>query len=688
MTDDYKNDPMLEVYIFETSQMIDQLEQLLIGSEDEGGYSTDVINEIFRIMHTIKGSSAMMLFDKIAELAHSVEDLFFFIRDQKPQGLDFSKINDMVFSCLDFIKVELAKIKNGDEVDGDPSQLIENLKILLTSISGQESVNKVIAGKDDTQEPAQQYYISSSRPQSEDIKKTFLAKIYFEKDCGMENLRAFSVLKLLDEVGDDYYYEPNNIDDDRSVEIIKADGFKIYIKTSKGFDEVQNILNNAIFVEIIDLSEIENGEYESNKNIQTISLSENNPVKIPSPTCQIEVEKSEKEHISLEHQNIINVSVSKLDKLMDLVGEMVIAEAMVVQNPDLKNLDLQNFYKSARQLNKITTELQDIVMAVRMVPLTGTFQKMNRTVRDMCKKLGKDVKLKLIGEETEVDKNIIEHISDPLMHLIRNSIDHGIEMPDYRESIGKTRAGTITLEAKNSGSDVMIIISDDGSGLDKEKILAKAQKNGIVNKNPDSLSDREIYNLIMLPGFSTNEEITEFSGRGVGMDVVRNNLDKVGGTIEVNSLAGSGTTIVLKIPLTLAIIDGMNVKVGDTRFTLPINTIKESFRPKDADLIRDPNNIEMLMVRGQCYPILRLYSHFKIETDITSLSEGIIIMLEQDGKSICLFADELIGQQQVVVKSLPKYIKNLKHISELAGCTLLGDGSISLILDVNGLVAS
>ncbi|MEO1784828.1 chemotaxis protein CheA [Thermodesulfobium sp. 4217-1] len=688
MTDDYKNDPMLEVYIFETSQMIEQLEQLLITSEDEGGYSTDVINEIFRIMHTIKGSSAMMLFDKVAELAHSVEDLFFFIRDQKPQGLDFSKVNDMVFSCLDFIKVELVKIKNGDEVDGDPSKLIGDLKILLSSISGQESVDKVIADKNDVQEVVQQYYISSARPQSEDVKKTFLAKIYFEKDCGMENLRAFSVLKLLDEVGDDYLYEPKNIDDDRSVEIIKTDGFKIYINTSKNFDEVQNILNNAIFVEKIDLSEIQNEEYEDKKNVETINIPENNPVKIPSPSCQVDVEKAEKEHVSLEHQNIINVSVSKLDKLMDLVGEMVIAEAMVVQNPDLKDLDLQNFYKSARQLNKITTELQDIVMAVRMVPLTGTFQKMNRTVRDMCKKLGKEVKLKLVGEETEVDKNIIEHISDPLMHLIRNSIDHGIEMPGYRESVGKPRAGTVTLEAKNSGSDVLIIISDDGNGLDREKILAKAQKNGILNKNPESLTEREIYNLIMLPGFSTNEEITEFSGRGVGMDVVRNNIDKVGGTIEVDSLAGSGTTIVLKIPLTLAIIDGMNLKVGDTRFTLPINTIKESFRPKDSDLIKDPNNVEMLMVRGQCYPILRMHSHFKIETDITSLSEGIIVMLEQDGKSICLFADELIGQQQVVVKSLPKYIKNLKHISELAGCTLLGDGSISLILDVNGLVAS
>lgn len=408
-----------------------------------------------------------------------------------------------------------------------------------------------------------------------------------------------------------------------------------------------------------------------------------NPIKIPE--IQDSKEVFHKENASANVQSIISVNVEKLDKLMDLVGEMVIAEAMVTQNPELVELGIESFQKSSRQLHKITSELQDMVMAIRMVPLSTTFTKMNRIMRDMSKKLGKDVELKVIGEETEVDKNIIEHISDPLMHIIRNSIDHGIEENEERVRKGKERVGTVTLEAKNSGSDVLVIIKDDGKGLQKEKIIQKAKENGILEKNENDMTDKEIYNLILLPGFSTKEKITEFSGRGVGMDVVLKNLESVGGSVSVDSILGKGTTITLKIPLTLAIIDGMNIKVGDSRYTIPLITIKESFRPTINECFKDPDDNEMIMVRGQCYPILRIHELYKVHTKIKSFHEGILIMVEQDEKIICLFADELIGQQQVVVKSLPHYINNIKKIRGLAGCTLLGNGSISLILDIGGL---
>jgi len=365
---------------------------------------------------------------------------------------------------------------------------------------------------------------------------------------------------------------------------------------------------------------------------------------------------------------------------------MVIAEAMVTQNPDLIGLDLNNFKKAARQLRKITSELQDIVMSVRMVPLTGTFQKMNRTLRDMCKKLNKEVQLHLNGQETEVDKNIIEHISDPLMHLIRNSMDHGIEMPCERESKGKPRWGTITLEAKNAGGEVLITIRDDGKGLNKEKILGKALEKGLIQVSSQEITDKEIFNMVFLPGFSTNENVTEFSGRGVGMDVVAKNIEAVGGAVTLDSVPGKGTTITLKIPLTLAIIDGMNIKVGDSRYTIPTTAIKESFRPKMTEVIVDPDNNEMIMVRGQCFPILRLHEMYRVKTFVTDFTDGIVIMVEQDDKTLCIFADELIGQQQVVVKSLPTYIKKTRKVLGLAGCTLLGDGSISLILDIAGLI--
>ena len=382
-------------------------------------------------------------------------------------------------------------------------------------------------------------------------------------------------------------------------------------------------------------------------------------------------------------QSIISVNVEKLDKLMDMVGELVISEAMVSQNPEVKAMEIESFEKASRQLHKISNELQDMVMDIRMVPLSNTFMKMRRIVRDMTRKLEKNVDLIIYGEETEVDKNIIEKIADPLMHIIRNSIDHGIEEESKRIENNKESTGKIILEAKNTGSDVLIIIKDDGKGLDKESIYNKAKDNGLIRKEISDMSDREIYSLIMYPGFSTKESVTEFSGRGVGMDVVSKNIESIGGSVIVDSEFGVGTTIILKIPLTLAIIEGMNLKVGETRFTVPIVSIKESFRVRNEQVFKDTEGQEMIMVRGLCYPILRLHSFYNIDTKRTVFDNGILIMVEEDEKSCCLFADELLGQQQVVVKSLPNYIKKYKQIKGLGGCTLLGDGSISLILNVN-----
>ena len=292
----------------------------------------------------------------------------------------------------------------------------------------------------------------------------------------------------------------------------------------------------------------------------------------------------------------------------------------------------------------------------------------------------------IFGEETEVDKNIIEQIGDPMMHIVRNSADHGIEAVETRIRQGKPRVGTITLEAKNAGGEVLIIIRDDGKGLSRDGILQKALENGLVGDEAANMTDTEVFNLIFLPGFSTKEAVTEFSGRGVGMDVVAKNIEAVGGNILVESVEGQGTTITLKIPLTLAIIEGMNIRVGESCYTLPIMSIKESFIPKAEEVFRDTDQNEMIMIRGKCYPIMRLKEHYKVKTGATAIEDGILIMLEGETKTTCLFADELLGEQQVVVKTLPRYIRRMKKIQGLAGCTLLGDGNISLILDVNGLI--
>jgi two-component system chemotaxis sensor kinase CheA len=679
LSSQYISDPMQEMFIFETTQQLEQLEQSVINTESVGGYSSDTINEIFRIMHTIKSSAAMMLINNMSTVAHFTEDLFYFIRENKPQDIDISSLSDLVLEGVDFMKLELEKIKNGDEADGESELLLEKIKEHLDILrQNNDSINILSRNNEQSKK---QFYISSNKTVEKINNNTFKAIIYFQDGCEMENIRAFTITHNLKDITEEFRCFPEDIINNDSSEIIKRDGFKIYIKTDKSYDFMDDFFMQVAFLDKLNLIQLDSDEeYYSIDDGKSID----NEVK--TPTIDEVISEKEVQSINNKGQSIISVSVEKLDKLMDLVGEMVIAEAMVTQNPDLKDLTLNNFSKSARQLRKITSELQDMVMSIRMVPLGPTFFKMNRIVRDMSKKLNKEVHLDIIGQDTEVDKNIIEHIGDPLMHIVRNAVDHGIETVNERVDMGKPEAGTITLEAKNAGSEVLIVIKDNGKGLNKDKILEKAIENGLLNKSPEEMSDREIFNLIFLPGFSTKEAVTEFSGRGVGMDVVTKNVEAVGGSIQVESYEGKGTTITLKIPLTLAIIDGMNISVGKSRYTLPIVSIKESFRPKENEVFKDPDGNEMIMIRGQCYEVLRLHEFYKVKTEVINIHQGIIIMVESESKTICLFADALIGEQQVVVKALPKYIKNIKKINGLAGCTLLGDGSISLILDVDGFV--
>lgn len=701
MSDQNTNEPLLEMFLFETSQLLEQLEQSILASEKESCFSEDAINEIFRIMHTIKGSAAMMLFDNIAKLAHSIEDIFFYLRKEKPEQVDCSALSDLVFEGLDFIKIETEKIRNGSQADGEARELIKLMNAFLVSL---KQCNKNEASREDLPEEAEikdrkHYDNLPGRQEKGNDRYSYKAVVRFEEGCEMENIRSYTIIHNLKNMAGELYYIPDDIiDSDDSIEAIRQDGFRIYFKTDHTYEKMYDFLINTIFLKDLELVSLEDEsafhQFDKKNENKPGQPFKDNSIKLPAlhgegnenKDCRHRMDQTEKDTSGgSQAQSIISVSVPKLDKLMDLVGEMVIAEAMVVENPDLRGLQLNSFTKAVRQLNKITSEIQDMVMSIRMVPLSATFTKMLRIVRDMSKKLNKEVQLDIIGEETEVDKNIIEHISDPLMHLVRNAADHGIEAPEERQAKGKPRTGVITLEAKNAGSDVLIIVKDDGKGLNKESILKKARENNLILKNEAEMSDREIYNLILLPGFSTKEKVTEFSGRGVGMDVVMKNIEAIGGSLSVDSSIDSGTTMTLKLPLTLAIIDGMNIKVGHSRYTLPTISIKESFRPKKEDIFQDTDGNEMIMVRGQCYQIRRLHELYQVETGIKDFSDGIIIMVEQDEKTVCIFADELLGQQQVVVKALPQYIQNFKRMKGLAGCTLLGDGSISLILDISRL---
>jgi two-component system chemotaxis sensor kinase CheA len=529
--------------------------------------------------------------------------------------------------------------------------------------------------------------------------KRFAARMMFTEDCEMESVRAYQVVHHLKDLVADVRHIPEDLfDEPAASETIRNEGFQLFLTTDKSYDEMYSALSQTSYLKELVLKAVQNGDARDGQDAQdaqnaqerrNVQDGRDSPPKPAEPLPEKAAGRTNKETPlpAGGHQGkFINVNVAKLDELMDLVGELVIAEAMVTQNPDIAGLQLEQFQKAASHLQKITREIQDKVMEIRMVPLAAVFQRMHRIVRDMGKKLGKNVQLQLAGEETEVDKNIIDHISDPLMHLVRNAVDHGLETARERAEAGKPETGTLTLEALNNGGEVLITVRDDGRGLDKRRILEKAKARQLLHRPEADMTDKEIFQLIFLPGFSTKEEITEFSGRGVGMDVVVQNIAAVGGTIAVDSRPGEGTVFTIKIPLTLAIIDAMNVRVGEAQYTLPTTSIKESFKPLASDVITAPDGREMIMVRGECYPILRIHELFRVSAEHTQIHDGILIMAEHEGRGICILVDELVGQQQVVVKALPPYLRRLNHVDGISGCTLLGDGNISLILDVQGLL--
>ena len=388
-------------------------------------------------------------------------------------------------------------------------------------------------------------------------------------------------------------------------------------------------------------------------------------------------------------ESLISVNLSKLDKLMAVVSEIVIAESMVTASPDLKGLKLDNFTQASRQLRSLTDELQDVSMSLRMVPVSATFQKMKRIVRDMSKKLKRETVLELVGEDTEVDKTIVDSIGDPIMHIVRNSMDHGIEEDAaQRVAAGKNPVGKIILSARHTGSEVIIEVIDDGRGANDEAILNKAMRQGLAQPGID-YSHKDILNFLLMPGFSTNTEVTEYSGRGVGMDVVRSNVENVGGTVSLASELGKGMTTTLKIPLTMAIMDGMEVSVGDSIFTIPINNIRQIFKFSDNDIVHDAVHGETLKVMDNFYSVIRAKEFYQLQDGYDSIDEGIVLWVEAGDISYCLFVDDLIGEQQVVVKPFPQFINDygIKN-NGISGCTILGDGTISIILDVSNIYIS
>lgn len=699
---------LLDAYLYEENNLLDQLDGLLVADEKNGDFSSDDVNEIFRIMHTIKGSSAMMEFNSISTIAHHIEDVFFYIREQGIDSLSAAhkkELFNLMFQSEDYLRSEIEKVEQGLPLSEDIDAFAGEINAFLARISGKDTAPAEASADGGPKAQALPFL-------AEDPQAVCYLHVLLEEGVGMENLRAFMIVNAVKESDVEFCYFPADMDSNpETAASIAENGFYITVDSLNAASRVESILagqNHIQSYERVEISgaapiqaaEAQNGETSA----ETVSAAvPQKPSETGSPDSRSNPLPSAGPDSSSGHgtpaaksvhapvkQSLISVNLTKLNNLMDIVGEIVITESMVTSSPELKLLprdNLDNFMKSARQLRKLTDDLQDIAMSLRMVPISGVFQKMNRIVRDMRQSLNKDVCLTIIGEETEVDKTIVDSIQDPIMHIVRNSMDHGIEETQQeRIAAGKNPQGEIILSASHTSSEVVISIADDGYGMDPDRLLKKAREKGLLTKPESEYSRKEALGLIMLPGFSTNQEVTEYSGRGVGMDVVKKNVEAVGGTISISSETGHGTTITLKIPLTLAIVNGMKVTVGSSIFTIPIANIRQSFKAAANQIILDEYGNEMVERMGSFYPIIRLHSFYHLEAQLTNIEDGILLWVEANDRSYCLFVDDLIGEQQVVVKPLPAYLNDfgLKDFG-IIGCTILGDGNISLILDIANL---
>ncbi|MDR1574312.1 MAG: chemotaxis protein CheA, partial [Clostridiales Family XIII bacterium] len=622
MSDYDTNDSMLELYLFESTTLLEQLDEILLQSEHDKNLSPDNINEIFRTMHTIKGSSAMMSFNIIAEVSHKLEDLFFIVRDRGGVDEDyFEVLFDLVLRVSDFLKTEVDKIQQGLALSDEKPSLIDEILNLIAAMKGGAEAGAKAPGKSAGKAPAkpagkapakataasQTAAKASAAEATAELlegESMFHLHVYFTEDCQMENIRAFMLVSKLQTMGEVLRILPDDLEGNPdAADIIKEHGFFCTFVTMLSREETEANAKATLSVDTVSFVErLPDGESAAAEDAapeaeaqaqaappsveQTQAPAQAQPAPAPQTAPQPQaVKPAEKQAADGDQgahkptkQNLINVDLNKLDVLMNLVGELVITESMVSGSPDLADLELENFNKAARQLRKLTDEIQDTVMSVRMMPVATTFQKMRRIVRDMSKQLDKDVELTLEGETTEVDKTIIDAIGDPLMHLVRNAMDHAIENKTDRANTAKSLVGSIVLSAQNVGGDILISVSDDGKGLDADYILGKARDRGLLVKPENEYTEKEIFNLLMLPGFSTKEQVTEFSGRGVGMDVVKKNIEKIGGTVTIESVKGQGTTVYFKIPLTLAIIASMEIEAGGNTYAIPIANIRESFK--------------------------------------------------------------------------------------------------------------
>jgi len=582
MPDFLQDVELLTGFIEETTEHLESIEVNVLELENDPEDS-EIINNIFRPFHTIKGVAGFLNLVKIQKMAHCTENLLDDVRNEiRPMD---SQVIDVVLNVGDFLRA-----------------MVENIKLVL--------------------------------------------------DEGPDNYKDFDISEFV-----------------AWVQWVQS-GTAVAPESAPAPEPQESVDTST-----------EEKTAEAGKEPAKPKKSEPLKVKKTAPV-KAEVKKAAPPKKSKPGASI-KVDVEKLDGLVNAVGELVIMQAMVRSNPLVVGISDPKLTKDLAQLDRITSDLQKTAMSMRMVPIRQTFQKMIRLVRDLSKKTGKQVDLVMEGEETEIDRNMVDSIYDPLVHMMRNSVDHGVQMPDIRVEMGQSPSGTVNLRAYQKGGNMVIEIEDDGQGLDTNKIREKALERQLISSH-DNLSDHDLNNLIFLPGFSTADKVTDVSGRGVGMDVVKKGVEKLRGKVEVYSEPGKGSQFVMLLPLTLAIIDGIIVRVGSERYIIPTISIKESMRPTKEQYNTVQGKGEALLIRNVMIPIIRLGEMFGVSSSATDIYDGIVVVVEAEGKQMAILVDELLGKQEVVIKNLG----GLQEVSGVAGGTILGDGRVGLILDLAGIVSS
>ena len=690
------------VFFEESFEALDSMEAALL-KLDVGAPDPERINTIFRVAHSIKGGSATFGFKDIASFTHSLETMLDEMRAGRMHVTQ--AISNILLKSVDVMREMLRAVQNNQPINTQSvADLQFDLELAIAqkdaapsaappsapSVAAQPSAAPVAVAPDAAVSTTAVSPASAPEPATSGTPRW---EISFKPHPqllarGNDPLRMLRELATLGKV-------TTRVVLDCLPALDGLDPQSCYLSWSIDLEGAQN---EQQIRDVFDWAEGDCDLSIQRLNPPALIAAVDAPTEVahapdaapasataqaPQPTIKDAAPaKAENTH-TVADSGSIRVSVEKIDELMNTVGELVITQSMLSQlGQKLEGPDAEQFRSSLANLERNMRGLQESVMRVRMLPISFVFSRFPRMARDLAQRLGKQIDLKLTGQETELDKTVMEKIGDPLVHLVRNSIDHGVEMPDVRLARGKPAVGTVHLDAYHRGGTIAVEVSDDGAGLDKERILAKARSRGLIGQN-DILSDEQVHDLIFLPGFSTAEKTTDVSGRGVGMDVVRRNVQELGGKIEIRSFAGKGSKFLITLPLTLAIVDGQTVAVGGETYIVPLVSIVESMQLKPAQVSRLAGSNEVISFRGDYLPIIRLHEVFGVQPRSHALHEGLIVVAEGDGRRVGLFVDDLLGQQQVVIKSLET---NYGRIDGVSGATILGDGSVSLILDVPGLI--